>query len=332
MLNRRDFFISAGQAAPPKGFWLHVNRTAMACRFEVTLPGSESAGVEVARQALDEIDELEGQLTVFRETSEVSFVNRQAALRPVQIEKSLFDLLILSKQLYRDTDRAFDVTAGPLSRCWGFMRRQGRLPEASELEQLNPLIGSDKVILDEPSRTVRFAWLGMEINFGGIGKGYALDRVAIRIRERVCSALLSAGSSSMRAIGAGDAGHSGWVVGIRHPRKLKHRLAVLRIRDCAMSTSGSEEQFFELNGKRFGHIIDPRSGQPAEGVSSVTVVAPSAAETDALSTAFYVGGSELAARYCDNHPGTLAILLERNAERAMILGSNPSCEVNLIDG
>lgn len=332
MLHRREFFsIPASQPAPPEDFWLHVNRSAMACRFEVTLPASERNGVHIARRALEEIEKLEQQLTVFRDSSEVSFVNRNAASRAVEVEISLLELLLLSQQLYHDTDCAFDVTSGPLTRCWGFLRRQGRIPEADEIEHARSLVGSETLILDRESRTVRFERPGVEINFGSIGKGYALDRVAVLVGKRVRSALLNAGASSMRAIGGGRSGDRGWVVGIRNPRRLDHRLAVLRLRDCAMSTSGNEEQFFEHDGKHYGHIIDPRTGLPAEGISGVTVVAQSAAISDALATAFYVGGSKMAERYCSEHPGTLAIMLERDAKQAVVFGSNHNCEVELID-
>ena len=332
MLNRRNFFSVPGSPpAPPEGFWLNVNRSAMACRFEITLPGSEHNCVAAARSALDEIDKLEQQLTVFKETSEVSFVNRNAGLRPVEVTRSLFNLLLLSQKLYRETDHAFDVTSGPLSCCWGFMRRQGRIPEAEEIYKARASVGSEKVGLDHRAQTIRFDHPGVELNFGSIGKGYALDRVAALVGRRVRSALLSAGASSMRAIGRGNIGDQGWVVGIRHPNHLDKRMAVLRLRNCAMSTSGNEEQFFEHDGKRYGHIIDPRNGMPADGVSRVTVVARSAAMTDALSTAFYVGGPELAERYCAEHPGTLAIMLERDAGEAVVFGFNPDCEVELID-
>jgi thiamine biosynthesis lipoprotein len=135
----------------------------------------------------------------------------------------------------------------------------------------------------------------------------------------------------MRAIGAGQPGSRGWSVGLRDPRYKDRRLALLRMRDCALSTSGSEEQFFEYEGKRYSHIIDPRSGQPAEGVTSVTVVADSATVSDALATAFYVGGRELADSYCATHPQVLAIMLESNAELPVVIGNNNRCDVQLLN-
>ncbi len=302
----------------------------MACRFEVTLPLWEQAGVRVASQALEEVERLEQQLTIFRRESEVSFINRQAAEGPVYVEAQLFALLLLCQELYRETEGAFDITSGPLSRCWGFVRRQGRIPEPDELAAAKALVGSDKLVLDRQSGCIRFQHPGVEINLGSIGKGYALDRLGALMRHRVQSALLSAGSSSILAIGNGDRGHRGWMVGVRHPRSLDRRLAVLRLRNCALSTSGSEEQFFEHRGQCYGHIIDPRTGLPAQRVSSATVIAPSAAVTDALSTAFYVGGPELAAAYCAAHPGVMAILLERDSECPIIFGKNEQCEVEIL--
>src|SRR5262245_59521064 len=325
MLKRRAFLTySPARPATPSGYWQHISRAAMACRFEVTLPLDDQAGVSAARQALDEVDRLEEQLTIFRESSEVSFINRRAAEIPAQVEESLFSLLLLCQDLCRETGGAFDITSGPLSRCWGFQRRQGRIPEPDEIEEARALVGGDKLFFDCESRAIRFARPGVEINLGSIGKGYALDRIAAMIRKRVRAALLSAGSSSILAIGGGD---SGWTVGVRHPADKERRLAVARLRDAALSTSGAEEQFFEYGGKRYGHIIDPRTGWPADRVASVTVIAPSAAITDALATAFYVGGPELAATYCATHPDVLVLMLESGAEQPILFGSNNECEV-----
>lgn len=332
MSNRRDFLkLAPSRPAAPEGYWIHVNRAAMACRFEVTLPIWDQSGVLVARDALDEVDELEQQLTVFRESSEVSRINRNAASGSVQVEASLFALLLACQELYRRTEGGFDITSGPLSHCWGFVKRQGRIPECAEIEKARSFVGSDKLLLDQEFHTIRFARPGVEINLGSIGKGYALDRITNMIRDRVQTALLSAGSSSISAVGTGDRGHEGWIVGVRYPKFKNRRMAVLRIRDCAMSTSGSDEQFFEHNGKRYGHIIDPRSGLPAEGVTGVTVIAQSAAVADALATAFYVGGPELAERYCSNHPDTLVLMLESGSQHPVVFGGNNKCEVTMID-
>lgn len=297
----------------------------MACRFEMTIRQTEETGIAAATEALDEIDRLESRLSVFRETSEVSIVNSEAAMNPVEVSQELFDLLTLCQRLYEETDGAFDVTSGPLTRCWGFLRRQGRLPSQAEINQAKLSVGSHKLLLDDKSKTVRFAREGMEINLGSIGKGYALDSAADLMSPRVSTALLNAGSSSMRAIGKGEHGN-GWLVGLRNPRSKVRRLGVLRLRDCALSTSGSEEQFFEHQGQRYSHVIDPRSGWPASGVTSVSVVAPTAAISDALATAFFVGGRRLAEPYCQTHTDVLAIMLESHAAAPISFGQSSGCD------
>jgi thiamine biosynthesis lipoprotein len=274
---------------------------------------------------LDEIDRLEARFSVFRDSSEASFVNSEAAKAPVAVSQELFDLLTLSKQLFEATDGAFDITSGPLTRCWGFLRRHGRLPSQDELDHAIKVVGSDKLFLDDATRSVRFARQGMEINLGSIGKGYALDSAADVIRTEVGTALLNAGSSSMRAIGKGERG-DGWLVGLRNPRSKLRRLGVLRLRDCALSTSGSEEQFFEHQGQRYSHIIDPRNGWPASGVTSVSVIAPTAALSDALATAFFVGGRQLAEHYCETHEEVLVIMLETHTGAPIAFGHSSGCD------
>lgn len=327
---RRSFLDFTGSRRRADAYWLHVNRRAMACRFEVTLPTWAQQGVSDATNALNEIDALEEQLSVFRDSSEVSRINRDAAGEPVRVEQTLFELLSLCRKLHSETTGAFDITSGPLTRCWGFLRRSGRVPANEEIEAARSSVGSDKMSLDRDARTIRFALPGVEINLGSIGKGFALDRIATSLRERVGSALLNAGGSSICAVGTGERGETGWRVGLRNPRVRSRRYGVLRLRDCALSTSGSEEQFFECDGRRYGHIIDPRSGWPAETVTSVSVVARSAAISDALATAFYVGGRQLAEDYCATHPNVLAIMLERDSDRPIVIGRNYDCKVESI--
>src|SRR5262249_49149091 len=329
MLTRRELLKFSAPGKPSlDGEFLHLSRIAMACRFEVTLPISDQPGVAVARQALAEVDRHEQQLTVFNQTSEISHINRNAYPIAVPVEASLFALLVLCQELTRKTLGAFDITSGPLSQCWGFVKRRGRIPDAQEIEAALSLVGADRMILDPAARTVRFDRAGVRLNLGSIGKGYAVDCIAARLQQRVRAALLSAGSSSLRAIGS-DGRRGGWTVGVRHPAPRERRFAVLKMRDCALGTSGSEEQFFAYNGKRYGHIIDPRSGQPAQQVASATVVADSAAVADALATAFFVAGLEMAEQYCSTHPGVLAIILPGESECPVVFGRNPGCEVEI---
>jgi len=303
-LSRRELLSGGRRATAEDGHWVRVHRRAMACRFEVTLSDEDARHLEAARAALDEADRVEAALTVFRDSSEVAAVNREAATGPVVVGDLLFALLERCRALHEATGGAFDPTSGPLTRCWGFLVREGRLPAAEEFAEAMASVGFDKVRLDATARTIRFGAAGMALNFGSIGKGLALDRMAAVLRAHgVPRALVSAGGSSAIAIGGGG----GFVVDLTSPR-VTDRLGRLYLGEAALGTSGAGEQYFEAEGRRYGHVIDPRTGWPCEGVLSASVVAPQATLADALSTAFLVGGPELAERYCAANPGTLAIL------------------------
>ncbi len=300
------------------GYWVHLHRAAMACRFEITLPGELAQHLDAAKDALDEIDLLEEQLTIFRDSSELSAINRDAAQGPVVVEPRLHALLRLCRALHRESGGAFDITSAPLSRVWGFLRRQGRLPSEEEIASARAVVGMDKVKLgekpgatpEEKLKTVRFTRPGVSLNLGAIGKGYALDRIAEGLYRRgVDTALLSSGSSSLRAIGAGPTGE-GYQVGLRDPSDHTKRYGTVTLADNALGVSGSGEQYFEHAGRRYGHIIDPRSGWPVQGPALVAVTAPCAALADALATAFYVGGASVAERYAQLHPQVSAVILQ----------------------
>jgi FAD:protein FMN transferase len=327
---RRRELLQPGRVSPAAGggYWLHVSRPAMACRFEVTLPEEIETGVGEASLALDEVGRIESQLSIFREESAVSRVNRDAGAGPVEVEADLFSLLLRCRELSTATEQAFDITTGPLSRIWGFTRRAGRVPAAEEIAGARRKVGIDGLFLDPGRRSVAFGRPGMEINPGSVGKGYAIDRVAERLRQQRIPALISAGFSSMLGLG------QIWTVGVRDPRypiEAGRRLATVRMRNLALGTSGSEEQSFEYQGRRYGHIIDPRSGWPAPSGMSVTVVAPSAELADGLATAFYIGGERLARHYCDGHPGIVVVMLVDRAARPLVIGSHPQCEVMVLN-
>ena len=288
--------------------WLRVHRTAMACRFEITLFEADTRHIDAARAALDEAGRIEAALTVFHESSEVSRINRHAGTAPASASDELFALLTRCQQLHAATGGVFDITSTPLSRCWGFLQREGRVPPAADIAAARGSVGMDRVELDATARTVRFAQPGMEFNLGSIGKGYALDRLGQLLRrDGVRRALVSAGGSSVLAIGGAS---GGWTIDVTSPL-LERRIARLRLRDAALGTSGAGEQFFITEGAeatRYGHVIDPRTGWPARGVLSASVVTRDAETADALSTAFLVGGVDTAQRYCRDHADVLAFI------------------------
>jgi len=287
-----------------ESYLVHLSRRAMACTFEVFLnAGQYPAGNTAALAALDLVDRLEDQLSIYRESSEVSELNRTAAFTSVEIEPRLFNLLQLAERLHSETGGAFDVTAGRLSQVWGFTRRRGEVPPAEVLADALACVGSRHLCFDREAGTIRFLQTGLEINLGSIGKGYALDRCAQLLDAAgVHDYLLHGGHSSVLARGS-HAGRTkpGWCVGVRNPLRPDRRLGQLILQNKALGTSGSGTQFFEHQGRRLGHILDPRTGWPAEGVLSVSVVAATAAEADALATAFYVMGPEAARSYCERH-------------------------------
>lgn len=353
---------------------LSVSREAMACLFEVVFDAATYRhATDVAVAALEEVARLESQLTVYRDTSEVSAINRRAADEPVVVEENLYELLKRGAELTRITNGAFEMTAGALSKIWGFYRRQGRMPAPTEIEQALATVGSHHLVFDDqgPSGpTIRFLRRGLELNLGAIGKGYALDRAAAVLQSgNINNFLLHGGQSSVLARGHRDpnvarssaveaaskplaaeelasdtAGNppgaqscqarenggsvagqppqtsaaagakepqnpsEGWVVGLRHPLRPDVRLAEFILRDQALGTSGSGTQYFHYQGRRYGHILDPRTGWPAEQVLSATVIAPTAELADALSTACYVLGVEGTQALCNRLPQVQALL------------------------
>lgn len=320
------------RAAEPQPPLLHVGREAMACLFEIYFsPEKHPDGADAALAALDEIDRLEAQLTVYCESSEVSALNRTAAEGPQPVEARLFELLHSALALSRETDGAFDIAAGALTKVWGFYRRQGRMPSADEISAALAVSGGRHLELDAVQSTIRFRQPGVELNLGAIGKGYALDRAGDLMRALDLSDFLfHGGSSSVLAAGArpGEtnpvpkaeseseptAAESkparGWLIGLRNPLRPEERLAEFELVDQALGTSGAGNQFFHHQGKRYGHILDPRSGWPAEQVLSSTVIAPTAALADALSTACYVLGEQGAREICQRRPH-VSVLLTR---------------------
>jgi thiamine biosynthesis lipoprotein len=300
------------QQAPAEadGFWLHLGRPAMACKFEVTLPSELEQHLDAAHRALDGVDRLEEQLSIFRESSELSAINREAAGGPVAVEEGLFDLLAACQELHRATGGAFDITSTPLSRAWGFLRREGRLPTEEEIAEALGRVGMHHVALDPAVRTVRFAREGMALNLGSIGKGYALDRVAADMAAAgVKTALLTAGASSVLGLGTGVSG-AGFVVGLRDPFQHDQRMGTVTLRNAALGVSGTGEQHFLIDGRRYGHILDARTGWPVVDRAYVAVVAPTAAMADALATAFFVGGRQTAEAYVDSHKEVSALMLD----------------------
>ncbi len=299
------------------GRTLVISRPAMAARFEICVDATDSHAIEAAWDVLELVGEYESRWSYFRAESEIAAINAAASQGPVPVCGDLFELLRRSQSLWEETGGAFDLTAAPLWELWGFARREGRVPDDAAVAEALRFVGMDRVELDGPGSTVRFQNPGVRLNLGAIGKGYVVDRCAERlVAAGVGGFLLSGGLSSMVAQGRPPgAARDGWIVGVRNPLRPDRRVARLVLRDRALATSGSYIQSFRFGGKRFGHVIDPRTGRPSDGMLSTTVLAPSAERADALSTAFYVMGVERAIEFCRTRPELGAVLIAPSRTR-----------------
>jgi thiamine biosynthesis lipoprotein len=295
---------------------LRFSRRAMATTFEVAIPqGSHSNPIAAAEDALDLIDGLEDQMTVYRDHSEVSRLNEIASHGAVAVEPRLFDILEHCSVWTRETSGTFDIATGTLTKAWGFYRREGRVPSPREQADAMSRTGMKHVILNR--RTVKFRVPGVELNLGAVGKGYALDRAAELLRTKwgIRAALLQGGSSSVYAIGTPPGESRGWAVRLLHPIDNESDLGMVRLADRGLGTSAATFQYFEYNGRKLGHVIDPRTGWPAEVVASASVTAPTAAEADAMSTAAFILGSAETEKLIRLRPWLGAVVLDDSLHR-----------------
>jgi thiamine biosynthesis lipoprotein len=305
---------------------VRLARHAMATRFEIVLLGDDPVSLRAAgEEALDEIDRLESQLSLFRPTSEIAHLNARAAYEPVRVTPAVFGLLQHAQRLTQETKGAFDITIAPLVRCWGFMGGSGRMPGAEDLAAARAKVGMHLVHLDRDSFRVKFEREGVMLDLGAIGKGYAIEKAVELLREAgVSSAFIHGGTSTLYGLGH-PPGADSWKVEIADPRKPETQpnprlitsdlggggqapsdsteappphdefsapFATIGLCDASLSVSAVWGKSFTAQGRTFGHIIDPRSGEPANLAVLAAVALPSATETDALSTALLTLGPQ----------------------------------------
>ena len=264
---------------------------AMGGAFSVAVYANDRDSADAAAAAaFAELRRLERMLSNYRPDSEWSEVNRYAADRAVAVSQELFDLLSACLEYSRRSEGAFDVTVGPLVKVWGFRDGSGRLANDPAVQEALGRIGHTNVLLGSVKRTVRFARPGMEIDPGGIGKGYAVDRmIEVLRRHGIERALVSAAGSSIYALGA-PPGRDGWPIDIRAPRGAGSGTEKVVLKDASISTSGTSEKSFRASGETYGHIFDPRTGYPVRGVLQVSVTAASALDSEAWTKACFVNG------------------------------------------
>lgn len=301
---------SVDRSAPMAGTTLRLSARLMGCDFTIVLnPGPEQ--VESAGESLERIAAIERWMSHYRADSQLSILNQTGWPGPVSLSEEMFRFLQFCEIQNQISNGAFDVASGALSGLWKRCRAVGRLPEITEIEAARELAGQHLVRLDAAGRQMQFLAAGVQLDPGAVGKGWGLDDAAEWLKTRtvpINDFLLSGGHSSIVAAGQHNRA-GGWPVGLGNPLFTEKRVATILLKDQAMGTSGSNIQFFRHAGRRYGHLLDPRSGWPAEGMLSATVLADSAAVADALSTAFFVLGVEKAVECCRQIPDIAAILV-----------------------
>jgi len=270
----------------------------MGSTYSIAVYGNDRALMEASVDAaFEEVQRLDRMLSNYKPESELSQVNRYAEERPVEVSPELFRLLSACVEYSRESEGAFDITVGPLMKVWGFYKGTGRLPHRAEVRGALDRVGYRNILLKPATWTVKFAAKGVELDPGGIGKGYAVDRMAAILKENgIRTGLISASGSSIYALGA-PPGEKGWRVHIRDPKDDSKSAAEVYLKNESMSTSGNYEKFFRAEGKIYSHIMDPRTGWPAEGVLSVSVIAPHTIDSEAWTKPYFVNGRKWTAKH-----------------------------------
>jgi len=278
---------------------LEKSADAMGSTYSISVYGSDRVKMEAAIDAaFDEVKRLDDLLSNYKPDSEWSQVNRSAAQKPVKLSSEMFQLLQQCVEYSRLSEGAFDITVGPLMKVWGFYKGSGHLPHRPEVAAALTRVGYRNIQLDPAAGTVRFARPGIEIDPGGIGKGYAVDRmVDVLKRNGVTNALVAGSASSIFGLGAPPDEPRGWQVKIKDPWDQRKTLAEVWLKDMSLSTSGSYEKFFRAEGKVFAHIMDPRTGYPAQGSVAVSVLAPRTLDSEVWAKPYFINGRQWAAKH-----------------------------------
>jgi thiamine biosynthesis lipoprotein len=295
-----------GSAAPARAEWMARDESIMGTRISVQLRAADAAkGTAAIDAVMAEMRRIDALMSHYKPDSQLSQINLHAADAPVTVDRELFDLLKVSLHFSEITDGAFDITYAGVGHLYDY-RRHIR-PTEAQIQAALPTVNWRNLILDPEKLTVKFAMPGMRIDVGGIGKGYAVDRcIAILQSMGISHALVTAGGDS-RIIGDRDG--RPWIVGIRHPDDPNKIVTRLPLVDTAMSTSGDYYRYFDEDGVRYHHIIDPRTGHSASRVRSATILGPTATETDGMSKTAFVLGAEKTLELINRMPKFDAIFI-----------------------
>jgi len=264
--------------------------------------------------ALAEIENVDKLMSDYKSDSEISRVNRDAFTHPVPVSEPTYEVLKRSIEFSKLTGGAFDITVGPLVDLWRSAKKKNAVPSEEEIAAAKAKVGFEKLILDDQQRTVRFAVEGMRLDLGGIAKGYAVDKAIEAMQKAGAVGGMVDIGGDLRCFGKPPKGKTKWSVGLQNPDISKNAdesdlLLILKLDSAAVATSGDYQQFALIEGKRYSHIINRRTGAGAVGLSSVTIIADNATDADALATAVSVMGAEKGLALIKKMPGVEAILI-----------------------
>ena len=296
--------------------------------FEATIYAPDKYVAEKTfNDVFQEINRLDYLMSNYKKESVLSELNKNASAEPANCNKELASVIEQSLQYSDITDGAFDITIGPLMKKWGFFKKKGRIPGKEELASVLESVSYKNIIIEEKTikslaknpgtvKTVFFKNPDTRIDLGGIGKGYAVDRAVSVLKLNGISSALINFAGNIYTFGT-PPGKDSWVIGLQHPRKSKGLLGTFEIKDKAVSTSGDYEKFFTIEGKRYSHIIDPRTGHPVKGIVSVTIVTGNATRADALSTGVFVLGLEKGMGLIEQLPDVEGIIVYEDTDSGL---------------
>lgn len=265
------------------------------------------------QDALNEAKRLDAMLSNYKPHSEWSEMNLHAGDGPVHVSNELFALLAKCVSYSIESKGTFDISVGPLMRVWGFYKGTGHMASETELANAIQFVGYRNIVLDNHAKTVWFRKYGVELDPGGIGKGYAVDRmIEVLRRDGIRDAFVSAAGSSIYALGA-PPGQDGWPVKLNNPTNSSQSTVTVCLRDESLSTSGSYEKFFIADGKRWSHIMDPRTGLPAGGMLQVSVIAPNTIDSEVWAKPYFILGRAWAERH--RQPGFRVFMCEDSPDK-----------------
>lgn len=285
----------------------------MGNRFEITVVSeNEAEGLAKIDDAIAEISRIEKLLTTFSETSQTNLINRNAGIAPVKVDKEVFDIIQRSKRISDVTQGAFDITYGSVDkRLWNFDKDMTSLPDSETAKKMVRLINYKNVILDEKKGTVFLKEKGMRIGFGGIGKGYAAERAKHILQQKGITSGIVNAAGDLTAWGHQPNGKE-WTIGIADPDSARHPFSYLSVTDMAIATSGNYEKFVMINGKKYSHTIDPKTGLPVHGIKSVTIISPNAEIADAMATPVMIMGIRVGLDLINQLKGISCIIIDEN--------------------